>query len=349
LTSPWHGVELRHLTALSAVGEERSFRGAADRLGYVQSAVSQQISQFEDLVGARLIERERGHAAVALTEAGEVMLEHAEEVLSQLSAARADLASLTNGDETTLRVGALESVARRVLPRTLALLYEREPELRIEVLEQPTDADFFPALGRGELDVAFTELPAADGPFASVEVFRDPCVLVVAARPANGNGNRNGGANGNGASPVSLADAADLPLIGRPGWRFRGLIDSEFGARGLRLRYTASAETSSAAQALVAGGRAAAIMPRLAVATDDPETEILALDPALPARTLALHWHRERRHGDALAVFREAVLDACAERFPSEMATASGRRRAEERARMPGRTRLSATLMSAAE
>jgi DNA-binding transcriptional LysR family regulator len=327
MTSRWHGVELRHLVALSAVGEERSFRGAADRLGYVQSAVSQQISQFEDLVGARLIERERGHAAVGLTDAGEVLLAHAEEILSQLSAARADLASLTDGARATLRVGAVQSVARRVLPRALALLYERRPELRIEVVERPSDTEFFVALAGGELDVAIGELPAGEGPFSSYELFEDPCVLVVAA----------GSENGAYGEPVGLAEAAERPLVGHSTWRFADLIEAEFHARGLELRYASFAETSSAAQALVASGRAAAIMPHLAVATDDPETEALALDPVLPARTLALHWHRERRHGDAMDAFREAVLDACAERFPSQMVSGSGRRRAEERARFPRR------------
>ena len=327
MTSRWHGVELRHLAALSAVGEERSFRGAADRLGYVQSAVSQQISQFEDLVGARLIERERGHAAVALTDAGEVLLAHAEEVLSQLSAARADLASLGNGTGATLRVGAVQGVAERVLPRALALLYQRRPELHVEVAECPSDGDFFGSLSRSELDVAFAELPAGDGPFSSCELIEDPCVLVVAA------GSRNGGHR----EPVALTDVAEQPLVGYRTWRFQDLIEAEFRARGFELRYASFAETSPAVQALVASGRAAAIMPRLAVSTDDPETEVLELDPVLPARKMALHWHRERRHGDALEAFREAVLDACAERFPSQMASGAGRRRAEERARFPRR------------
>jgi DNA-binding transcriptional LysR family regulator len=323
MTSHWHGVELRHLEALTAVGDERSFRGAADRLGYVQSAVSQQISQLEDLVGARLVHRERGHAAVGLTDAGEVLLAHAQEVLSQLTAARADLASVTDGDAATLRVGAVQCLAGRVLSRSLALLYRRRPELSVDVVERPSDADLFPSLARGELDVALAELPAGEGPFRTYELFEDPCVLVVAA-----------GAHADHAEPVGLREVAELPLVGHTTWRFRDLVEAEFGVRGLRLSYTAFAETSSAVQAQVASGRAAAIMPRLAVTAEDPETDVLALDPVLPARTMGLHWHRERLQDEALTAFREAVLDACAERFPTQMSSGLGRRRAEERAKM---------------
>jgi DNA-binding transcriptional LysR family regulator len=87
----WFGVELRHLAALAAIAREGSFRGAADSLGYVQSAVSQRIVQLERLVGVRLFNRSRGSKEIQLTPRGEVLVENAEEILSRVEAARADL------------------------------------------------------------------------------------------------------------------------------------------------------------------------------------------------------------------------------------------------------------------
>jgi molybdate transport repressor ModE-like protein len=87
----WISVEVRHLSALLAVAEERSFRRAARRLGYTQSAISGQIAALERIVGARLVERSRGTAHVALTPAGDVLVRHAERVTAQLTEARAEL------------------------------------------------------------------------------------------------------------------------------------------------------------------------------------------------------------------------------------------------------------------
>src|SRR4029450_2277547 len=83
----WLGIELRHLAALEAGAEEARFRGAAGRLGYTQSAVSQQIATLVRLVGAKLIERPGGPRAVSLTDAGRLVLLHAEAVMARVEAA----------------------------------------------------------------------------------------------------------------------------------------------------------------------------------------------------------------------------------------------------------------------
>jgi molybdate transport repressor ModE-like protein len=81
---------LRHLAALRAIACEGSFRGAATRLGFTQSAISQQIAILERRIGHRLIERSKGRRSVALTEAGDVLLQHANAILGLVERAHLD-------------------------------------------------------------------------------------------------------------------------------------------------------------------------------------------------------------------------------------------------------------------
>ena len=112
----WLGIEIRHLAALQAVAEEGTFRGAAARLGYTQSAVSQQIATLERIVGAKLIERPGGPRAVFLTDAGRLVLRHAEAIVARLKAAQADVAAVIDGGAGSLRVGTFQSAGSRLLP-----------------------------------------------------------------------------------------------------------------------------------------------------------------------------------------------------------------------------------------
>src|SRR5439155_9616842 len=100
----WLGVEIRHLAALQALATEGSFGRAAHKLGYTQSAVSQQIATLERAVGERLVERPGGPRPIALTEAGRLLLRHAESIMARLQAAQADLAALSAGEAGSLRV-----------------------------------------------------------------------------------------------------------------------------------------------------------------------------------------------------------------------------------------------------
>src|SRR5437667_11746953 len=103
---PWLGVEVRHLAALRAVAEEGTFGAAALKLGYAQSAISAQIAALERFVGKRLFDRPGGSRPVTLTRAGDLLVTHAEGIMTRLSAARIDLDSL--GDDEVggpLRVG----------------------------------------------------------------------------------------------------------------------------------------------------------------------------------------------------------------------------------------------------
>src|SRR6266540_12457 len=107
----WLGVELRHLAALEALADEGSFGRAAAALGYTQSAVSQQIAALERAVGVRLVERPGGPRPVTLTEAGRLLLRHANAIVARMQAAAADLAAFSEGAAGTLRIGTYQSVS----------------------------------------------------------------------------------------------------------------------------------------------------------------------------------------------------------------------------------------------
>src|SRR4051812_32915475 len=199
----WLGVELRHLAALQALAQERSFGRAAQRLGYTQSAVSQQIAALERAVGERLVERPGGPRPVSLTEAGRLLVAHAEAIVARLKAAQADMAALHEGAAGTLRVGTFQSVGARILPAVMARFTTAWPTIEIQLRESVDDGELGTWVERGEIDLAFVMLPIDLDPLETLQLLRDPYVLVVAAESPFGRDHL-----------PKLREIASQPLIG---------------------------------------------------------------------------------------------------------------------------------------
>jgi DNA-binding transcriptional LysR family regulator len=296
------GVEPRHLAALVAVQQMGSFRGAATRLECAQSAVSQRIAQLERLVGMRLVDRARGHATLQLTEAGIVLCEHAEHILAELDAAMADLQALAGASAPSLRVGAYESVASRILPGALKRLGVDAPEVTVSLHEDPDWQRFFPLVATGRLDAAFADLPLQPGPFASCELMHDTSVLIVRADSPLIDLGR----------PPTLAEIGSLPLIAGS-WPMMSLMTEHLRAAGVEPHFVFRAELNSGLQSLVAEGMGAALSPRLSVDESDGRIAVIPLDGVLPARRIALYWQRERKQDVAIRQFLAALQAECAD------------------------------------
>src|SRR5207247_4915162 len=172
----WSGIEMRHLVALDAVAREGSFRRAATRLGYVQSAISHQIAALEGLIGKRLIDRSRGTRPLALTPAGEILLAHADALIARVRAAQADLAALDGEGAAALRVGATPDLLARLVPSLL-----RAYGSPVTLNESPASRLLLASLIRGELDLALAETPLPKGPLDAVPLCADSFVVVLQA------------------------------------------------------------------------------------------------------------------------------------------------------------------------
>jgi len=300
-TRRWAGIELRHLAALAAIARAGSFHEAAERLGYTQSSVSEQIAGLERAVGERLIYRPGGPRRVSLTEAGQLLLRHAELILAQLQAAETDMRAYAAGESGSLAVGTYQSVSRQILPSLMRHFSSWYPKVDVDLKESTDDADFFPLIERGALDLAFAIYPLSPGPFEAVELLRDPYVLVV---PISSSLASRG-------TPPALTEIATLQLIGFREQRSVAPIEAHLRARGIEPRIVFRSDDSGTVEALVASGLGAALVPRLTVTQGDPRVVVLQLEDDLPARRIALIWHRDRHHSPAAQAFVAAAQRAC--------------------------------------
>jgi molybdate transport repressor ModE-like protein len=306
----WHGVDQRHMAALAAIAEEGSFRAAAERLGYVQSAVSDQITHLEGCAGLQLVRR-RSSAAGALTEAGQRLLGHFEAISTQLAAAQAEMANLRDGGGR-LRIGVCESVAAQLLPGVLTRFRRAEPELEVELVERDCGEDLVRLVAGGEADAAFGALPLGEAPLRWRQLLRDPYVLLL---PADWPLAR-------AAAPPELTQLAGLPLVGPGDSPAARLLEDELRAAGVEPDYALRSGRRAVVRAMVAAGIGAAVVPRMAVEAGDERVVVRELEPRLSPQAIVVFWHADRGAAPGLDRFVELAADRAARIRDARLRTA---------------------------
>ncbi len=155
LMSTWRDLDLRHLLALDAVASEGTFARAAERLGYTQSAVSQQIAALERTVGEKVFDRPGGPRAVELTPFGAELLRGGRDLLARVEALADDLDRFRTGQTGRLTIGTFQSVSSAVLPMVLGRFRTGHPEVEVQLFESDVDEELEEYLERGQTEVSF--------------------------------------------------------------------------------------------------------------------------------------------------------------------------------------------------
>jgi DNA-binding transcriptional LysR family regulator len=245
-------MELRHLRYFVAVAEALSYRRAAQAIRVAQPALSKQIKDLEDQVGARLLDRNTG--GVVLTDAGAAFLDEARDILERVDMAAKAARDAAAGQSGRLTVGSLGAVSASFLPATLAAFRARFPRVEITLHEAPAP-DQVHALQAGEIQVAFTADQALvrSAALASTE--------VLAARLAVALGREHRLAR---QQTVSLADLAGETLLCVGGTerhqQHRRIMESIFAARGIRHHPIKRVNGYESLVALVTGGHGVSLL-----------------------------------------------------------------------------------------
>jgi DNA-binding transcriptional LysR family regulator len=187
------------LRVVREVARQGSFSGAATVLGYTQSAVSRQVAATEAAAGTELFERlPRG---VRPTAAGEVVVRRAGRVLGEIDGALEEVAGVRDRFAGRLVASAFPTAAAVLLPRAVARLRTRHPDLRVDLQEASTPVQLR-RVRAGRVEVAVVAvgegLPDRDVDGLRAETLRIPRGTGVAV----GRGHR--------LADADVVDVADL-------------------------------------------------------------------------------------------------------------------------------------------
>src|SRR4051812_16772210 len=255
-------LDLVKVATLRAVLAHGSFSAAAHGLHLTQPAVSRQVAQLERSLGTVLVRRTR--QGVLPTEAGRVLLAHAEVIAAQVERAEAELRELRGLYRGTVRLGSFLSALVHLSAEVGALLDRTHPG--VVVVDTLVDrAAALDGLRAGELDLAivfehdFEPAP----PVAGIELqplFADPLrVLVPPGHRLAGGG------------PVRVADLAGETWIRAHDGSAARRVDAVLARAGLRppLLLAGRGDDPFEAQALVAAGKGIALTHELTVVVSD--------------------------------------------------------------------------------
>jgi DNA-binding transcriptional LysR family regulator len=168
-------MELYQLQCFMAVIEEGGFSRATTRVHITQPALSYQIKQLEDELGVALFHRRpRG---IYPTEAGRVLLQHAQEVFESVRRARRAVEDLSDGVAGEIRIGTVNSIGIYFLPPALTRIHERFPLARPTIMYRRSN-EIMEALLDNHVDLAVIADPPTDRRLNSELIFEERVSLV---------------------------------------------------------------------------------------------------------------------------------------------------------------------------
>jgi DNA-binding transcriptional LysR family regulator len=265
-------LSIRHFAALQAVAAEQSFGRAAARLGFTQSAISQQIATFERAIGQPLFDRPGGSRQIELTPVGQVMLRHAEAILGHLVTADEETAQLLAGAGGRLSVGTFQSITVKVLPEVIGRMKAERPALDIRLTESNLNEELVAMLVDGTVDLAFVVAPINDDRLLLTELGSDPYVVIAPSAED--------------VKPIIDRDElATHQLVGQvEDDACQRNINQYMWSAELKPDYAFRTDDNAAVQAMVRVGMGLAVMPYLAIDPNDPGISVRELSPPMPSR-----------------------------------------------------------------
>ncbi len=247
----------RRLHVLRVLAEVGTVTAAAERLGYTPSAVSHQLRTLSKDLGVSVLEQ-RGRV-LALTPAGQLLLERTQELFTRWEEIRGELAAVgPSTGQRVLRLCGFSTAAASLLPLTAERVMREHPGAAVRIIEADPQ-ECFDLLVAEQADIAVVVAtdplpPRSDARFEQSSLFSDRLDLLVPSHHRLA-----------GRESVALGEAAEEQwILDRPGTPYHRLVRTACAAAGFFPEVAHESHEWETGAALVSAGLAVALVPRLA-------------------------------------------------------------------------------------
>lgn len=259
-------MELKELRSLVALSESGSITRTAEKLHLCPAAIHKQLKVLEDVLGVRLYEK--FGRRLQLTQAADVLLPYAKEMLAQHDSAMSAVAEWKGMKRGVIRIGAGPAMSSYILPPLLKRFRRSYPN--VDLFVQTGNTVFLQeCLGKGALDLALLiSSDLQEGPNFHVNAAWDFEMVVVShLRQA--------------PRHCSLADLQKLPFIlYQKGSRMEAGIDRYFAANNFRPRVIMTFDNADSIKAMTRAGLGVAMLPMWIVDTELRNRRLFAIRQA---------------------------------------------------------------------
>lgn len=295
-----------------ATADEQSISAAARRLGASPSAVSQQLTNLENAIGATLLNRNA--RPVTLTPAGELFRRRAQSILNEASQAQAELAMADLTSLTRFHLGMIEDFDADVTPRLLSGMAEELKTCQF-LLETGASHRLYDLLDSRTLDVIVAaDMGASAGWMEVHPLMVEPFVAAVPKGAVDTGGD-------------ILEQLRRLPLIQYTSRQHMGRqIAAHLARQNLALTHRFELDSYHAIMAMVAGGAGWTILTPLGYLRAQrfrDQADVLPLPFAPLSRTISLTARRDvlqdmptQLAARLRPLLRELVVDPATQHFP---------------------------------
>ena len=243
--------DLVDLRLFIAVADARSITGGADRAHLALASASARIKGLEEAFAVELFKR--GRRGIALTAAGESLLDHARLIMHNVEAMQGELATFASGQRADVQLLANTVGLAEHLPKALAAFLRDHPDINVDV-EERESTDIAAAIASGAADLGFAAEHALPDTMERFVFGADRLMLVAPRRGPFASRRQVDFTELAGHDFVGLTQATALQVhIGKHAARL-----------GMRLHFRARLRDFDTICQMVAGGVGIAVVPEAA-------------------------------------------------------------------------------------